>query len=208
VQPGQHCRCGVAHGLPELLAQDRRAQADDGLGASLGVSIACAAAADVRSAAAVTTPSIAFSVSDMAASQIAAISRIEVAFVNADVLLAQHLAGFGWVPLAAGSTEARQRQASDLHASRTDYVWQTMSIDAECRDYMLAQRKARASTELAMEPTTLTPQKQELAMRNFILAAIAALSLSVGSAYAAQTVTNHLGQEIYGPAFNDNTTGG
>jgi hypothetical protein len=45
-------------------------------------------------------------------------------------------------------------------------------------------------------------------MKKFVLAAIAALSLGIGSAYAAQTVTNHLGQEIYGPAFNDNTVGG
>jgi hypothetical protein len=47
-------------------------------------------------------------------------------------------------------------------------------------------------------------------MKKFVLAAVAALSLGIGSAYAAQTatVTNHLGQEIYGPAFNDNTVGG
>jgi hypothetical protein len=44
-------------------------------------------------------------------------------------------------------------------------------------------------------------------MRNLILAAMAALSLGIGSAYAAQTLTNRLGQEIYGPAFNDNTVG-
>jgi hypothetical protein len=45
-------------------------------------------------------------------------------------------------------------------------------------------------------------------MRKFVLAAIAVLSLGVGSAYAFQTKTNHLGQEMWGPAFNDNTVGG
>jgi hypothetical protein len=45
-------------------------------------------------------------------------------------------------------------------------------------------------------------------MKKFVLAAIAALSLGIGSAYAAQTVTNHLGQTIFGPAYSDESTGG
>jgi hypothetical protein len=52
-----------------------------------------------------------------------------------------------------------------------------------------------------MEPTTLTPQKQELAMRKIILAAAAVLSLGVGSAFAHPPVTNQLGQTIWGPAY-------
>jgi len=40
-------------------------------------------------------------------------------------------------------------------------------------------------------------------MKKFMLAAIAALSLGIGSAYAAQPVTNHLGQTIWGPAYSD-----
>ena len=39
-------------------------------------------------------------------------------------------------------------------------------------------------------------------MKKFVLAAVAALSLGIGSAYAA-TVTNHLGQTIDGPAWSD-----
>ena len=35
-------------------------------------------------------------------------------------------------------------------------------------------------------------------MRKFILAAVAALTLGMGSAYAAQTVTNNAGQVILG----------
>lgn len=38
-------------------------------------------------------------------------------------------------------------------------------------------------------------------MRKFVLAAFAALSLGVVSAYAAQPVTNHLGQTLWGPAY-------
>ena len=33
-------------------------------------------------------------------------------------------------------------------------------------------------------------------MKKFVLAAVAALSVGIGSAYAHQTVTNHLGHEI------------
>ncbi len=45
-------------------------------------------------------------------------------------------------------------------------------------------------------------------MKKFVLAAIAALSLGIGSAYAAQTVTNHLGQTVFGPAYSDDVSGG
>jgi len=45
-------------------------------------------------------------------------------------------------------------------------------------------------------------------MKKFVLAALAALSLSVGSAYAAQTVTDHLGQTVFGPAYSDGASGG
>jgi len=45
-------------------------------------------------------------------------------------------------------------------------------------------------------------------MKKFVLAAIAALSLSVGAAYAAQPVTSHLGQTINGPAYSDDAAGG
>ena len=44
-------------------------------------------------------------------------------------------------------------------------------------------------------------------MRKFVLAAVAALSLGVGSAYAAQTVTNHLGQTMWGPAYSSDAAG-
>ena len=40
-------------------------------------------------------------------------------------------------------------------------------------------------------------------MKKFILAAVAVLSLGIGSAYAHQTVTNKLGQTIWGPAYSD-----
>jgi hypothetical protein len=60
-----------------------------------------------------------------------------------------------------------------------------------------------------MEPTTSPPLQQELAMKKFVLAAIAALSLGIGSAYAAQTgVTNHLGQVLDGPAYGSDVAGG
>jgi hypothetical protein len=52
------------------------------------------------------------------------------------------------------------------------------------------------------------PQKQEPAMKNFVLAAIAVLTIGVGSAFAAQTVTNHLGQVIDGPAYSSDAAGG
>jgi hypothetical protein len=45
-------------------------------------------------------------------------------------------------------------------------------------------------------------------MKMFILAAVAALSLGVGSAFAAQTTTNHLGQTMWGPAYNSDSVGG
>ena len=45
-------------------------------------------------------------------------------------------------------------------------------------------------------------------MKKFVLAAIAALSLGIGSAYAAQTVTNHLGQVVDGPAYSSDVAGG
>jgi hypothetical protein len=46
-------------------------------------------------------------------------------------------------------------------------------------------------------------------MKKFVLAAIAALSLGIGSAYAAQTVvTNHLGQVLDGPAYGSDVAGG
>jgi hypothetical protein len=63
-----------------------------------------------------------------------------------------------------------------------------------------------------IEPTTKSepqqPQKQEFTMKKFILAAIAALSLGIGSAYAAQPMTNHLGQVIWGPDYDSDATGG
>jgi hypothetical protein len=52
------------------------------------------------------------------------------------------------------------------------------------------------------------PYKQELAMKKFILAAIAALSLGIGSADAHPTVTNNLGQTIWGPAYSSGYAGG
>jgi hypothetical protein len=44
-------------------------------------------------------------------------------------------------------------------------------------------------------------------MKKFVLAAVAALSLGVGSAYAAQTTTNHLGQTMWGPAYSSDAAG-
>jgi hypothetical protein len=45
-------------------------------------------------------------------------------------------------------------------------------------------------------------------MKKFILAAVAALSLGIGSAYASQIVTNHLGQVLDGPAYGSDVAGG
>jgi hypothetical protein len=45
-------------------------------------------------------------------------------------------------------------------------------------------------------------------MKKFVLAAFAALSLGIGSANAAQTVINHQGQTIWGPAYSDDAAGG
>ena len=45
-------------------------------------------------------------------------------------------------------------------------------------------------------------------MKKFILAAAAVLSLGVGSAFAHQTVTNSLGQAIWGPAYSSDAAGG
>jgi hypothetical protein len=45
-------------------------------------------------------------------------------------------------------------------------------------------------------------------MKKFVLAAIAMLSIGVGSAFAAQTVTNHLGQIMDGPAYSSDAAGG
>jgi hypothetical protein len=54
-------------------------------------------------------------------------------------------------------------------------------------------------------PITLTAvETGEFAiMKKLVLAAIAVLSLGVGSAYAHQTATNKLGQTIWGPAYSD-----
>jgi hypothetical protein len=45
-------------------------------------------------------------------------------------------------------------------------------------------------------------------MKKFILTAAAILSLGVGSALAHPTVTNHLGQTIWGPAYSSDAAGG
>jgi hypothetical protein len=46
-------------------------------------------------------------------------------------------------------------------------------------------------------------------MKRFVLlTGVAALSLSIGPAYAHQAVTSHLGQELWGPACNERSTGG
>jgi hypothetical protein len=45
-------------------------------------------------------------------------------------------------------------------------------------------------------------------MKKFILAAIATLSLGIGSAFAAQTVTNSVGQIFNGPAYSNDVSGG
>jgi hypothetical protein len=50
--------------------------------------------------------------------------------------------------------------------------------------------------------------KQGFIMKKFVLAAVAALSLGVGSAYAHQAVTNHLGQTMWGPAYSSDAAGG
>lgn len=44
-------------------------------------------------------------------------------------------------------------------------------------------------------------------MKMFILAAFAALSFGIGSAYAHPTVINHNGQTIWGPAYSDDAAG-
>jgi hypothetical protein len=60
-----------------------------------------------------------------------------------------------------------------------------------------------------MDPTTLTAAETgEFAMKKFVLAAIAVLSLGIGSAYAHTTVTNNLGQTIWGPAYSSGYSGG
>jgi hypothetical protein len=45
-------------------------------------------------------------------------------------------------------------------------------------------------------------------MKKFVLAAIAALSLGIGAANAAQTVKNQAGQTMWGPAYTDDAAGG
>jgi hypothetical protein len=45
-------------------------------------------------------------------------------------------------------------------------------------------------------------------MKKFILAVAAVLSLGVGSAFAAQTVTNQSGQTMFGPAYSSDAVGG
>ena len=59
------------------------------------------------------------------------------------------------------------------------------------------------SREIA--PSTV---EQESTMKKFVLAAAAVLTLGVGSAFAAQTVTNHLGQIMNGPAYSSDAAGG
>jgi hypothetical protein len=49
--------------------------------------------------------------------------------------------------------------------------------------------------------------RQEITMKKFVLAAVAALSLGIGSAYAHPTVTNQLGQTIWGPAYSSDAAG-
>jgi hypothetical protein len=45
-------------------------------------------------------------------------------------------------------------------------------------------------------------------MKRFVLlTAVAVLSLSIGSAYAHQVVTSHLGQKVWGLAYNESSTG-
>jgi hypothetical protein len=44
-------------------------------------------------------------------------------------------------------------------------------------------------------------RNQEFAMKKFILAAVAVLSLGIGSAYAHKVVVNRFGQVIWGPSW-------
>jgi hypothetical protein len=45
-------------------------------------------------------------------------------------------------------------------------------------------------------------------MKKFVLAAVAVLSLGVGSAFAAQPKDNSVGQVFNGPAFSSGYSGG
>jgi hypothetical protein len=45
-------------------------------------------------------------------------------------------------------------------------------------------------------------------MKRFVLAAVAVLGLGIGAASAHAPVTNHLGQPMWGPAYNNEVTGG
>jgi hypothetical protein len=45
-------------------------------------------------------------------------------------------------------------------------------------------------------------------MKKFVLAAVAVMSIGVGSAFAAQTMTSHLGRVIDGPAYSSDVASG
>ena len=44
-------------------------------------------------------------------------------------------------------------------------------------------------------------------MKKSVLAAVAALNLGIGFAYAARTVTNQSGQVMFGPAYSSDAAG-
>jgi hypothetical protein len=57
-----------------------------------------------------------------------------------------------------------------------------------------------------MEPTSPTTAKQEFAMKNLVLAAIAVLTLGIGSAYA-QNLTPPSTVTHWGPAYSADVSG-
>jgi len=63
-----------------------------------------------------------------------------------------------------------------------------MGREASLAAAVLRQRRGDAGQHRGHQPPS-PPQKQEFAMKKFVLAAIAALSFGIGSAYAAQTLT-------------------
>jgi hypothetical protein len=73
-------------------------------------------------------------------------------------------------------------------------------ISGQRKDQLLCHRKARTSTELARKPTILSLLEVGVqAMKKFVLAAIAVLSLGIGSAAFAHPVVYHNGVELWGP---------
>jgi hypothetical protein len=86
--------------------------------------------------------------------------------------------------------------------SRTNPVAGLRIIQQPSHDHL--QRVGRRGLQPGGQPANQTRQRsntQEFVMKKLLLAAVAALSLGMGVAYAHPSVVNHNGQVIWGPDY-------